>query len=415
VEKLDEGSAPIAEGLDTPALSKSDDSAALPTPAEPPKKKRRLRKEIVIPSLLVVLGCCLITGTFGYGWLSQEVEQPMAPTLAPLVDYPTPVAILPTPTATKTVPATAVAEVTQATLTPTLTPTITPSPTATQVPGVPICGAPNQMLIMGIGLDNGNDLEKGRYADVIRVIRADFLHPHISVIAISRDFWVNVPGAGPDYTTSLESYYGHLLDANGQEIVQQGLYGRLSGTYRMAELTGGYGPSVVAQVLYTNFGLPSEYYVAGTMGGFAQAVDTVGGLDVNVTQPGGDFAAGLQHMDGTQALAYARYRASDNDWHRMERQTDVLRAFRTRVLSPDVLPDLPSVAQTMLSFTSTNLSQAQVAQLVCLAGSIDVETDITTYSVTSDMASGYWTTTGHYVMVPDYVRVRSLVYTFLNN
>jgi anionic cell wall polymer biosynthesis LytR-Cps2A-Psr (LCP) family protein len=120
-------------------------------------------------------------------------------------------------------------------------------------------------------------------------------------------------------------------------------------------------------------------------------------------------------MDGAQALAYARYRASDNDWYRMERQSDVLRAFRSRMLSPDILPDLPAVAQTMLNFTSTNLSQVQVAQLVCLAGSIDPDADITTYSVTSDMASGYWTTTNSYVMVPDYASVRSLVYTFLNN
>src|SRR5205085_306128 len=107
-----------------------------------------------------------------------------------------------------------------------------------------------------VGLDNGNDKEKGHYADVIRVIRADFLNPHISIIAISRDFWVNIPGAGPEYTTAMQEYYGSLVDANGQVIPQQGLYGRLSGTYRVAENTGAFGPGVVSQVLYTNFGVP---------------------------------------------------------------------------------------------------------------------------------------------------------------
>jgi LCP family protein required for cell wall assembly len=413
VEKLDEGSAVNAESIEVPAVAEEEHSAAPDSPPaipETPQKKRRPRKEVVIPAIFVTIGCCLITGTFGYGWLSKEVEQPMAPTLAPLVDYPTPLSILPT----ATLPPTAVAEVMQQpTHTPTATPTVTP--TATQVPGVPICGAPNQMIILAMGLDNGNDKEKGHYADVIRVIRADFLNPHINVIAISRDFWVNVPGAGQEYTAEMQGYYGYLVDANGQQIVQEGLYGRLSGTYRIAENTGAFGPSVVSQVLYTNFGVPSEYYVAGGMYGFSQAVDTVGGLDVNVTQPGGDFAAGLQHMDGSQALAYARYRASDNDFYRMERQADVLRAFRSRLLSPDIVPTLPAVVQTILSFTSTNLSQAQVAQLTCLATSINPDSDITNYSVTADMATGYWTTLGSYVMVPDYARVRSLVYTFLYN
>jgi LCP family protein required for cell wall assembly len=383
--------------------------------SKPPAKKRRgPRKEVVISGAVMFIGVCLLGATLAYALVSTKAEVPMGPTLAAISEYATPIPIIVTNTPP---PLPTVGPGTPTLLpTPTASPTATLTPTPTDVPGEPVCGGPRRMLILGIGMDVGNDNnEGGRYADVVRVVNINFVHPHVSMLAISRDLWVNVPGMGGDYNTQLETYYGQLLDANGQVIDPPGVYGRLSGTYRFADLLGLGGASVLSQVLYTNFGVPVNNYIAGDMYAFAQVVDAVGGIDVGVVTGAPGVGGGVQHMDGTQALEYARHRESDNDWHRMNRQTEVLLALRQKMLSSEMIPQLPAVIDTVLSYTYTDLTRSQIAALTCLATRLDMDRDYSTYSVSEDMAVGYWTTGGSYVMVPDYGRIRGLVSAWLGN
>ncbi|MEQ1874911.1 MAG: LCP family protein [Ilumatobacteraceae bacterium] len=87
-------------------------------------------------------------------------------------------------------------------------------------------------------------------------------------------------------------------------------------------------------------GLPIHYYVLADMAGFVDIVDALGGIDIYVPKrvptPGNPRGAkhpvpefikkGEQHMDGTVALAYARTREADSDYHRMDRQQCLLGA-----------------------------------------------------------------------------------------
>ncbi|MCE9620892.1 MAG: LCP family protein [Actinomycetia bacterium] len=85
-------------------------------------------------------------------------------------------------------------------------------------------------------------------------------------------------------------------------------------------------------------GIPIHYYVLVDMAGFVDIVDALGGIDIYVPKrmptPGNPRGAkhpvpeyiekGQQHMDGTLALAYARTREADDDYHRMSRQQCLL-------------------------------------------------------------------------------------------
>ena len=88
-------------------------------------------------------------------------------------------------------------------------------------------------------------------------------------------------------------------------------------------------------------GIPINYYVLVDMAGFVDIVDALGGIDIYVPKrmptPGNPRGAkhsvpeyiekGQQHMDGTVALAYARTREADSDYHRMSRQQCLLGAL----------------------------------------------------------------------------------------
>ena len=85
-------------------------------------------------------------------------------------------------------------------------------------------------------------------------------------------------------------------------------------------------------------GIPIHYYVLADMAGFVDIVDALGGIDISVPKrmptPGNlrgskhavpeYIKKGQQHMDGTLALAYARTREADDDYHRMSRQQCLL-------------------------------------------------------------------------------------------
>ncbi|BBG04110.1 MULTISPECIES: LCP family protein [Pseudonocardia] len=125
-----------------------------------------------------------------------------------------------------------------------------------------------------------------------------------SVVSIPRDSWVEIPGRGMDKANAAYAYGGAPLLI---ETVEQ--------------LTG---------VRVDHFGVID-------FAGFTTLVDSVGGIDVTVARAtsnaGVDFAAGENHLDGTQALAYVRqrYGLPNGDLDRAARQQNAIKALLERV------------------------------------------------------------------------------------
>src|SRR2546423_8697037 len=138
------------------------------------------------------------------------------------------------------------------------------------------------------------------------------------------------------------------------------------------------GPQETAQAVARLTGLPINGYLVANFAGFRDAVDFLGGIDVNVRQrlydpqnSHADFRPGLQHMNGTQALAFVRIRQNIagnayriNDFQRMNAEIQVLSLIRAKLLDPkNAAFLLPSFVAHMKPDIATNLSQEQLLRL----------------------------------------------------
>ncbi len=160
-----------------------------------------------------------------------------------------------------------------------------------------------------------------------------------SLISIPRDTYGTPLGDGRNYNLKLNSLLA---------------YARLdSSTYPL-------GPT---ETLKTAVGalldIHIDYIAAVDFLGFTSAVDAVGGVDITVTRAVHDYGyrdeynnlvgfhiePGTYHMNGYEALAFARSRkgAGDNDFTRADRQQQVIQALVTKMRGGSWLFNLPDL------------------------------------------------------------------------
>lgn len=261
---------------------------------------------------------------------------------------------------------------------------VPPARPTSQIQGDPLCGGPRVMYILLVGLDGSADQLTGGFADVIRLARVDFVEPSLVVIAFPRDIWLRIPGL------------------EGRGIVEE----RLRSAYAYGDayhLPGG-GTGLLADTLAYNFEVSLDHYVVGDFSAFVDAIDAIGGVDVNVPEPVGDFAAGPQHMDGAAALRYARLREAapdPSDLVRIDRQTQVLLAIKDKLTRPDMIATLPRLARSLQDAVLTDLRPREVSALVCLSQRLD-GSDIALLEMDPVLFTPYIDVYGHERLAPDY-------------
>ncbi|MDO9456955.1 LCP family protein [Nocardioides sp.] len=112
--------------------------------------------------------------------------------------------------------------------------------------------------------------------------------------------------------------------------------GKINGAY------GRGGAALLTRVIETETGIRVDKYVEIGLGGVADVVDAVGGIEVCPVERIKDPLAGLnirrgcQEINGTKALAYSRSRKQSalGDLERVRRQREVIGAIGDKVLSP---------------------------------------------------------------------------------
>jgi LCP family protein required for cell wall assembly len=147
----------------------------------------------------------------------------------------------------------------------------------------------------------------------------------VAMLSIPRDLLVKVPNYG----------WGKINNVNAYAEVAQ----------------AGSGSQVTANVVSEIFNIPIHYYARIDFAGFEKLVDDMGGLDIYVERSFIDyqypaknygyqtvsFKNGWQHMNGDQALKYARSRHGNNgegsDFARSLRQQKILLALKEKILS----------------------------------------------------------------------------------
>ena len=135
-----------------------------------------------------------------------------------------------------------------------------------------------------------------------------------------------------------------------------------------------------------------EHYVVINFYGLASIIDSLGGVDIELTKAeagaintyikknlkkGGydnqdknyerqdlEKKNGVQHLDGIQAVMYARLRSIDNDFKRSERQRHLLEVLLAKVLDGGLDMDkLLKLMEICLPYAETNLSAMDMVKL----------------------------------------------------
>lgn len=132
-----------------------------------------------------------------------------------------------------------------------------------------------------------------------------------------------------------------------------------------------------------DYGITIDRYAWVGLDGFAKVIDTLGGLDIDVTHPIVDdsypddtganhnnpfaytrlyIAPGPQHLNGSQALEYVRSRHADlvGDIGRTQRQQQVLTALRQKLNVESVLGHLQQLIADLQGKVYTDLSEQEM-------------------------------------------------------
>ncbi|HET8599136.1 MAG TPA: LCP family protein [Segeticoccus sp.] len=204
----------------------------------------------------------------------------------------------------------------------------------------PQLGGTRHVLLMGSDarVSHGQEVARSR-ADSLHVIGLDG-RGGAGVLGIPRDSWVSLATGGPGKINSAMAYGG---------------------------------PTAELKTVRHVTGLPIEGYLLTGFVGFRHAIDAFGGLPFDapkaVIDPthhnsGADVKKGKQHLNGDEALAYARERKSlpDGDFGRSRNQGWLLLAGAALVRGGG--PEkLPRYLHELSPYVTTDLSAQQVLTL----------------------------------------------------
>ncbi|MEL7645525.1 MAG: LCP family protein [Anaerolineaceae bacterium] len=317
-----------------------------------------MKKNILI--VILVLAAVVIIG--GGLFLANRWNKPMGEAITlPSRTAETPTAQIGTPGA----------QTESASLTPT-------SEDATQLPSTsftataprPLCGGPEVMYIIAAGIDTDDPNYTYGLSDVMRVIRVDFVTPKVTVLTLPRDLKVEL----------VDIIEAKAADVPNAKLNQAYFYGSPGMSYYTG--TGG-GMGLLARVLAHNYDLYVDNYAAVNMIAFEEIIDAMGGVDLYLNEPvdgrplgmddvdpykqgQGYFPKGWNHLTGFDALSFVRIRDRYGEVARTDHQTLLICSIQDKLNSPEILTSVPNMVFSVLDDIQTDLTLAQIRQLICL-------------------------------------------------
>jgi LCP family protein required for cell wall assembly len=210
-----------------------------------------------------------------------------------------------------------------------------------------------------------------------------------SLLSIPRDLWVNVPDAGV-----------MKLNAAWETGEFKYLGKKTAGSTDPKAIQAGY--DTIDATLKEVLDIDIDYHVLVNFQAFKQAVDTVGGVTVNVPEDLVDptmawenhndpvlAQAGTQVMDGSKALIYARSRETSSDFARSARQRALLVALKAKVGNLGTLSNPVKISQLMSAFgnnVQTDLSLSSASRLYGIIKGVD-DTNVKSISLAEQGSS----------------------------
>lgn len=248
--------------------------------------------------------------------------------------------------------------------------------------GPPVPPVDGRYNIMLLGGDAGPDRE-GLRPDSMSVVSIDAETGQAVTIGLPRDLNPVPFSAGSPMAEQYPNGYGYndtcdvdVCQLNSiyteVEVYKQDLY---------PEATAhGSEPGIEAMrdALEGATGLTIQYFVLIDMEGFADLVDALGGVDIDVKERlpiGGDeqlnnvdgwIEPGEQHMNGYTAQWYARSRHGTSDYDRMARQKQLMDAILKQVNPVNVVTKFEAIAKAGNQVVKTDIPQEMLGYFIDL-------------------------------------------------
>lgn len=192
---------------------------------------------------------------------------------------------------------------------------------------------------------------------------------------------------------------------------------------------GLYGIDESMKVLGNLYGVQADYYVRVNFAGLVKIVDALGGVDIEsdanfscvpMETPDGNgdytyqkysFTKGINHVNGSQALAFARERKAfaDGDNRRGQHQMTVIKAIVNKACSSAVLTKYQELFKAASDAFITNMPYADISSLVQMQLGDMADWNITTYAVSGEGSTEYCYALGDkaWVMIKDSSKVNT--------
>lgn len=243
--------------------------------------------------------------------------------------------------------------------------------------------------ILLIGLDSRGSSISGR-SDTMMLLSVDVEKKTIKLVSFLRDTYVEIPG-----------------NKNN----------RLNSAY----VFGGF--DLLAKTLQKNFGVKPDAYVAINLAGLVNVIDQLGGVDVDVPASKVDRVnaviywyniqvlglknerdgflkhGGMQHLNGKQAEAWARYRHSESDFQRSARQRQLIEILYGKINQMSTT-ELMTFAMDNIYLVKTNLSLSDIVTMAPAVLALK-NAEIKQMQIPIDGGYSFKTISGMSVLVPD--------------
>lgn len=190
--------------------------------------------------------------------------------------------------------------------------------------------------ILLMGMDNKDeDLNKNGRSDVMVLISINTETKQIVMTSLLRDAYAYVTNGGAE---AFEKMHQSILRG---------------------------GPALLIQTIERHYKIQIDNYIAVNMNSFPDIIDTLGGIEIDVTPAEAEFLgiySGRQTLDGATALRYARIRKIDSDVARTGRHQTVLLAMLNKAKGRG-LTEMIELIDALLPSVRTGMTKGYIVSL----------------------------------------------------
>ncbi len=293
----------------------------------------------------------------------------------------------------------------------------------------------NTINILFIG-HGGAGHSGGSLADTIILVNADKQTKSVKLISIPRDTWVKIPTQS-DKSEYHKINYAYAIGSDDQA------YPLKEPQYKGANGGGNLTKKMVEEVT----GFPADYYISIDFNGFQEAIDILGGIDVNIPVTFDDyfypiageennscgktpqeidqltktlsgfelekqfecryehlhFDQGLNHLDGTTTLKFVRSRHSDQhggDFARSLRQFAVLEAIKNKLLGTGGIDNTIPFFDKFKDIIKTDLNEDIIKNLTDFIGNPKLYSISNMQLSNQNVLNETTSSDGQYILIP---------------